>query len=905
MSNNDPVVTPNDYGVVTSKSISLGRIFNYKDDDRDNATKYRVYDLDRTGRSSYLTLNGRRQKSGEWLEFTANQLSKLRIQAGTSIGIDNYRIRAFDGTSWSQVAVSKVYTGEKNTDAPIVSVNDVSIVENEMLTNVTDLFSWQDINGNYVSKIRFKDKNKRGVSGSFYLDGTRQAANKAITLNSSQLDRLQFRSGSAFITDDIEISAYDGRWSKVEKASIKTNLNKARPDVEGQFITVRSGSIIDPLELFAASDDDGNTIKRVAMRDMGSVEKSGKFYQRGNEIADGKWVKFNLDRADQVEFRTKDLNVLEYIQVKVFDGKKWSEVDTANISVLATPSLGEEQTFYLDEFEVIQASELFGQTDNGPRVISYDIIDRGLDASSGRWLFNGSVLKQNRIYTIDAEDLSLLQFRGGDFTDRHYDELLVRATNKFNTSEWAKVTVRTEPNYDRAGVALDLFGNPNTWDAYRTTSTLNYHFMQFLPIEYDPDSAFGEGFQILRRDQQDVIRGMLEQIESYTGLGFREVINPGAADLRFGSSIALPDMVFTGPNAQVADGWIDLDRNPFFPGSQRVSEDFWEHGQLFAGVTQMLGLEYMNRAADPTAVPTANNRRQFSINNIFDGGSIAGNGVDLNTSPVSTTLSIYDIAALQGVYGASAVNTGNSTYSFATSTPGTQRGIFEAIVDSGGEDTLDFSNQTISSVIDLREGGFSSVGVYFDSFALDWLEMEENISIAFGSVIENAIGGSSSETIIGNQFGNRILGGSGNDFIDAGAGNDYVSGGRGNDNFRYKVGDDRLIINDELGGGQDTLQIQLLQRNNFNNAITARKDGADLHLKITDSQNLEVGNIVIAQQTTTESRIETLTLVDKNGAALTPNIDLSSIHAAANEGRFTALRLTGDTGTFGRLVAKA
>ncbi|WP_049205767.1 M10 family metallopeptidase C-terminal domain-containing protein, partial [Proteus mirabilis] len=67
-------------------------------------------------------------------------------------------------------------------------------------------------------------------------------------------------------------------------------------------------------------------------------------------------------------------------------------------------------------------------------------------------------------------------------------------------------------------------------------------------------------------------------------------------------------------------------------------------------------------------------------------------------------------------------------------------------------DTLDFSLYTVNQVINLNEGCFSDIG-----------GLRSNISIAYNTIIENAIGGKGDDTLIGNPFDNNLIGGDGND----------------------------------------------------------------------------------------------------------------------------------------------
>lgn len=140
----------------------------------------------------------------------------------------------------------------------------------------------------------------------------------------------------------------------------------------------------------------------------------------------------------------------------------------------------------------------------------------------------------------------------------------------------------------------------------------------------------------------------------------------------------------------------------------------------------------------------------------------------------ATELQLYDVAALQRLYGRDdSFNSGATTYSSFTETSGTHAGrnrMF-AIWDGGGVDTIDASATSGAALIDLRPGFFSSIGtttkVEVRSGATPSLVSAGtlNISIAFGAYIENAIGTSKADLIIGNLLSNRLEGGAGDDVI--------------------------------------------------------------------------------------------------------------------------------------------
>ena len=123
-----------------------------------------------------------------------------------------------------------------------------------------------------------------------------------------------------------------------------------------------------------------------------------------------------------------------------------------------------------------------------------------------------------------------------------------------------------------------------------------------------------------------------------------------------------------------------------------------------------------------------------------------------------------DIAAMGQLYGLSTTTrSGDTTYGF-NSTAG--RAVFDAtqhpaiaytIFDSGGIDTLDFSGFLQDQRIDLAQGAYSNVG-----------GLVGTVAIAFGTVIEHAIGGAGDDVLLGNSANNHLIGGGGNDVLIGG-----------------------------------------------------------------------------------------------------------------------------------------
>jgi len=169
----------------------------------------------------------------------------------------------------------------------------------------------------------------------------------------------------------------------------------------------------------------------------------------------------------------------------------------------------------------------------------------------------------------------------------------------------------------------------------------------------------------------------------------------------------------------------------------------------------------------------------------------------INVYPV--TPMVYDIAAIQYLYGANnSYRTGDDIYRFDPSHP-----FYRTIWDAGGNDTFDVSNFGTNCDIDLTPGHYSSLRYVNHGTGPNLYDGTNNLGIAFGTIIENVIGGSGNDLILGNAVGDTLKGGGGNDTIIGGAGNDTaVFGGNVAD---YSITYDKIFqqytVADRVTGG--------------------------------------------------------------------------------------------------------
>jgi Ca2+-binding RTX toxin-like protein len=213
---------------------------------------------------------------------------------------------------------------------------------------------------------------------------------------------------------------------------------------------------------------------------------------------------------------------------------------------------------------------------------------------------------------------------------------------------------------------------------------------------------------------------------------------------------------------------------------------------------------------------------------------------DINPS----TPMLYDVAAIQHLYGPN-LNSTSSNDTYPNNTYSWDTPFLMTLWDAGGIDTIDASNQSAFNIpddirsqdstylefaqnsldrvltqsnfltsniygveIDLTPGSFSSIGS--TTFGANVRHATNNLAIAFGVTIENAIGSAFDDQIVGNDVANNLKGGEGNDTLLGAEGNDTLDGGAGNDTLLGAEGNDTLLGgegNDTLdgGAGNDTL----------------------------------------------------------------------------------------------------
>ncbi|CUV65016.1 putative Serralysin [Sulfurovum sp. enrichment culture clone C5] len=330
---------------------------------------------------------------------------------------------------------------------------------------------------------------------------------------------------------------------------------------------------------------------------------------------------------------------------------------------------------------------------------------------------------------------------------------------------------------------------------------------------------------------------------------FTEVVENGdeVGDIRFAFSSAVED----------AWGWSYLPNEYAFAGDIWISPDndsdfsvgSYNYMALIHELGHSLGLKhpgYYGEGDEAPFLPYSTDNKQYSVMSYHDafGNRMyenqpyyrymwADEGTGYYVVPEAKTPMVYDILAMQYLYGANmSYHNTDDTYLFDENTAP----FLMTIWDGGGNDTISVVGSVNSSIIDLNEGAYSVIQTSrfrgYDTISDKYVDNMYNLGIAYGAIIENAIGGEVNDTLTGNQVDNILEGRGGDDTIDGGAGNDTMDGGDGNDTASYQsstlgvvVDLSKTTVQDTIGAGTDMLtNIENLTGSKYNDILIGNSE---------------------------------------------------------------------------------
>jgi serralysin len=361
---------------------------------------------------------------------------------------------------------------------------------------------------------------------------------------------------------------------------------------------------------------------------------------------------------------------------------------------------------------------------------------------------------------------------------------------------------------------------------------------------YDSDgdgvSVQNEGFSQLGADQMEAVHAILNvdaslygvagarsgfSVEGFTNLGLSyNGAGSGTATIRVANSSDPGTSYAWTPQNNIygGDTW-------FGPSARDPLVGNYDYHTTIHELGHALGLKHGHETGGFGALPSDTDSMEYSVMTYKSYVGDNNSGYNNEAWGYAQTFMMYDIAALQYMYGADySANSGNTTYrwdpltgqtfidgALALDPGGANNGastnrIFQTVWDGGGVDTYDLTAYATDMTVNLQAGGHSK----FSDAQRAYLGGGPNGGYARGNVfnallvngdtrslIENVWAGSGDDNITGNEAANQIKGGGGSDSLYGLNGDDTLYGQDGDDFMKGGGGADLLYG----GAGDDTL----------------------------------------------------------------------------------------------------
>lgn len=682
---------------------------------------------------------------------------------------------------------------------PVVRSTNQRVTQDDSLAGPLFLEAW-DADGHVTS---FKIKDSKG-GGWFTLSNVKLNENVWYTISVNKLSDLRYVANNKstvpnfVFNDTISILARDNSalWSDQKDIRIANRRNANAPKVTPINRDLNNGETLIIPDLFAVSDADFNTIKKIKVTDLNNAAYSGYLTYKGTRVEAGTTLELNYADAKYLKFNSGTMSVLDEIRLSMTDGRYWGTA-TANVITNGPPRVDFKVVMPLEDYQEVRLDQVIKQGDVGPKAVYFQVFDANYADSNSAKLRNGTTeLEGGVVHTIQASEMANYWLVGGAGDQPRLDELYFRMFNGEKFTGWQHLDVRTEPNHLQALVGQGWTNVPKS-----EPTVITYSYMESVPSYYEETPS---NFAPPNSHQDYLFDQALMAWRDAANVDFVKVSDSVGGMIRLGTAdvddsnyiLAMPPNLNEPLNqGKGGDIWLDNIR-----GGQDFTafyDDLLYGGRALTVMIRALGkaIGLKDAGVGPNALPDATNNEQYTVMSGVSDVLMNDFPTDYqdNTYLHAATPMLYDVGAAAAIYG---------------KLPKAYIGWYEHSADynfpiftaTNHLLTFNFSFPLVCypATYDLRPGAFSSIsGIGFGSSFPESARGINNVGISWDAEISNRIDGSEVGTLfIGNHLANEFFSHSGDDTYIGGPGDDIFRSSSGQNTYIYRIGDGNDTIDD-------------------------------------------------------------------------------------------------------------
>jgi hypothetical protein len=324
--NHAPVLTAPSANVsgTAGQSFAASSLFSATDLDGDALVFY-LYD--NTPNSGHFVVNGTVVSGGTIYAVTAAQLAQTSFVAGTAGASDDLMLTAYDGKDFSNHVEIHVNVAAASNHAPVLTAPSANVAATAGQTlAAASLFSGTDADGDTLTYYIFN--NTQNVnSGHFSVNGTVVPNGTIYAVTSAQLAQTSFVAGTAGASDDLMLTAYDGK-AFSNHAEIHVNVSAVTNHAPvltapSANVSATAGQSIAASSLFSGTDADGDALTYYLYNNT-TAGNSGHFSVNGTTVQNGTIYAVSEAQLALTTFVAGSMGANDDLVLTAYDGKAFS-----------------------------------------------------------------------------------------------------------------------------------------------------------------------------------------------------------------------------------------------------------------------------------------------------------------------------------------------------------------------------------------------------------------------------------------------------------------------------------------------------------------------------------------------------------------------------------------------------